>query len=79
MINSDAFLLLGSAVWTEDRQEMLLDSLKRNSRPVYVGNPDIVAPREGGFSVEPGSFAHRLADTTGHFPSILWKAIWKYF
>ena len=37
--NSDAFPLLGSAVWTEDRQEMLLDSLKRNSRPVYVGLP----------------------------------------
>jgi len=66
--NSDAFLLLGSAVWTEDRQEMLLDSLKRNSRPVYVGNPDIVAPREGGFSVEPGSFAHRVADITGISP-----------
>ena len=66
--NSDAFLLLGSAVWTEERQEMLLDSLKRNSRPVYVGNPDIVAPREGGFSVEPGSFAHRIADITGISP-----------
>ena len=66
--NSDAFLLLGSAVWTEERQEMLLNSLKRNSRPVYVGNPDIVAPREGGFSVEPGSFAHRVADITGISP-----------
>jgi len=66
--NSDAFLLLGSAVWTEERQEMLLDSLKRNSRPVYVGNPDIVAPREGGFSVEPGSFAHRVADITSISP-----------
>ena len=66
--NSDAFLLLGSAVWTEERQKMLLDSLKRNSRPVYVGNPDIVAPREGGFSVEPGSFAHRVADITGISP-----------
>ena len=66
--NSEAFLLLGSAVWTEERQEMLLDSLQRNSRPVYVGNPDIVAPREGGFSVEPGSFAHRVADITGISP-----------
>ena len=49
--NSDAFLLLGSAAWTEERQSMLLDSLMRNPRPIYVGNPDIVAPREGGFSV----------------------------
>ena len=77
--HSDAFLLLGSAVWTEDRQEMLLDSLKRNSRPVYVGNPDIVAPREGGFSVEPGSFAHRLADTTGISPVFYGKPFGNIF
>jgi HAD superfamily hydrolase (TIGR01450 family) len=62
---SEAFLLLGSAVWTEARQSLLEASLKRNPRAVYVGNPDIVAPRESGFSTEPGHFAHRLADATG--------------
>jgi len=71
--NSEAFLLLGSAVWTEVRQEMLLDSLRRNSRPIYVGNPDIIAPREEGFSVEPGSFAHRIADSTGISPEFFGK------
>ena len=34
--NSDAFLLLGSAAWTEERQSMLLDSLMRNPRTIYV-------------------------------------------
>jgi len=62
---AEAFLLLGSAVWTEQRQTLLETSLRRTPRPVYVGNPDIVAPRENGFSTEPGHFAHRLADATG--------------
>jgi glycerol 3-phosphatase-2 len=62
---ADAFVLLGSAVWTETRQALLEASLKARPRPVYVGNPDIVAPREDGFSVEPGHYAHRLADNTG--------------
>ena len=61
----EAFVLLGSAVWTESRQLLLEASLKKMPRPVYVGNPDIVAPREIGFSVEPGHYAHRLADQTG--------------
>jgi glycerol 3-phosphatase-2 len=63
--NVDAFVLLGSAVWTETRQTLLEASLRAHPRPVYVGNPDIVAPRESGFSIEPGHYAHRLADQTG--------------
>lgn len=62
---AEAFVLLGSAVWTEHRQSLLEASLRAHPRPVYVGNPDIVAPRETGFSVEPGHYAHRLADATG--------------
>jgi HAD superfamily hydrolase (TIGR01450 family) len=58
----DGFLLIGSAAWTEQRQELLVQALKDRPRPVWVGNPDIVAPRETGFSVEPGHFAHWLAD-----------------
>jgi glycerol 3-phosphatase-2 len=61
----EAFVLLGSAAWTEARQSLLEASLKNAPRPVYVGNPDIVAPRESGFSIEPGHYAHRLADKTG--------------
>ncbi|MEQ6202665.1 HAD-IIA family hydrolase [Sulfitobacter sp. HNIBRBA2951] len=75
----DAFVLLGSAVWTDTRQTMLDASLKRNPRPVYVGNPDIVAPRETGFSVEPGHFAHRLADATGVAPQFFGKPFGNIF
>ncbi|MFO6465170.1 HAD-IIA family hydrolase [Jannaschia sp. KMU-145] len=64
----EGFLLIGSAIWTEDRQTLLVRSLTANPRPVFVGNPDLAAPREGGPSREPGHWAHRLADATGVVP-----------
>lgn len=69
----EGVLLVGSAAWTEERQALLEDSLRKRPRPVLVGNPDIVAPRETGFSVEPGHFAHRLADRTGITPEFYGK------
>lgn len=69
----DGFLLVGSAAWTEERQTLLEAALKDQPRPVLVGNPDIVAPRESGFSIEPGHFAHRLADSTGVKPEFYGK------
>jgi len=65
---AEAFILLGSAGWTEARQALLIDSLRRTPRPVLVGNPDLVAPREDGLSLEPGHFAHDLAQKTGCRP-----------
>ena len=76
---AEAFLLLGSAVWTPARQELLVASLSRHPRPVYVGNPDIVAPREGGFSTEPGHYAHALADRTGIAPQFFGKPFLNIF
>ena len=58
----DGIILLSSANWDETKQEMLVNSLAENPRPVLVGNPDLVAPREDVFSKEPGFFAHDLAD-----------------
>ena len=54
--------MIGSATWSEARQDRLEAALGQTPRPVLVGNPDIVAPRATGFSVEPGYYAHRLAD-----------------
>lgn len=71
--DADAFLLLGSAEWVEERQQLLEASLAERPRPVWVGNPDIVAPRETGFSIEPGFFAHRLADRAGVKPIFFGK------
>lgn len=73
------FLMLGSAAWTEERQRLLEASLAANPRRVLVGNPDIVAPREGGFSVEPGQYAHRLADVTGVEPQFFGKPFGNIF
>lgn len=62
---AEGFLLVGADGWTAARQEMLEASLARHPRPVLVGNPDLVAPREDGLSLEPGWFAHGLIDATG--------------
>ncbi|WP_346425919.1 HAD-IIA family hydrolase [Thioclava sp. F42-5] len=69
----EGFLLIGAAEWTEERHALLEASLRDNPRPVWVGNPDIVAPREIGFTQEPGHFAHRLADATGIAPEFFGK------
>lgn len=69
----EGFLLIGSGTWTEHRQMLLEASLRANPRPVLVANPDIVAPRENGFSTEPGNYAHRLADLTPDPPQFFGK------
>jgi len=58
----DGFVLLGAGAWTWQRQELLRSALSKNTRPVLVGNPDLVAPHAQAFSEEPGLFAHDLAD-----------------
>lgn len=62
---ADGIVLLGSADWTSERQERLVRTITKRERPVFVGNPDIVAPREDCLSLEPGYFAHDLARRTG--------------
>ncbi len=58
----DGFVFLSTAAWTEAQQAILAQSLRIRSRPVIVANADLVAPREGGFTLEPGHYAHLLAD-----------------
>jgi glycerol 3-phosphatase-2 len=60
----DGFLFLSSKGWNENRQNRLIAELKRRNRPVLVGNPDLVAPREHGFTREAGFFAHDIIDRT---------------
>ena len=59
------FILLGASHWTPHQQQLLVQSLTQNPRPVWVGNPDLVAPRENNFSLEPGYFAHQLSHIKG--------------
>lgn len=69
----EGFLLVGSGEWTDARQAMLVQSLKKNPRPLLVGNPDLVAPREDGLTQEPGWYAHEIARQTGIDPQFFGK------
>jgi HAD superfamily hydrolase (TIGR01450 family) len=70
---AEGFLFLSSARWTPAQQERLVTALRLRPRPVVVGNPDLVAPREGGLTIEPGFWAHDLHDLTGETPRLFGK------
>lgn len=61
----DAILFLSTARWTPAIYARLLGAMDACPRPMVVANPDLVAPREGGLSTEPGYWAHEIADRTG--------------
>jgi HAD superfamily hydrolase (TIGR01450 family) len=69
----DGFVLLGTGNWNRARQDLLLASLRARPRPVLVGNPDLVSPREDGLAAEPGLYAHEIADLTGCAPEFYGK------
>ena len=69
----DAFILFGSSEWTLERQHLIEQALRDRPRPILVGNPDIVAPVEGGMSWEPGHYAHNMADAGGVEPEFFGK------
>lgn len=68
MDRCDGFILLSSQGWDSAHQVLLEASLAEYPRPVEVANPDMVAPRATELSLEPGFYAHRLADKTGVTP-----------
>src|SRR5690606_29767076 len=51
---ADGVLFRSSRAWTSDMQRRLIERLAERPAPVLVGNPDLVAPREFGLSLEPG-------------------------
>jgi HAD superfamily hydrolase (TIGR01450 family) len=69
----DGFVLLATGDWNRARHDLLLASLRTRSRPVLVGNPDLVSPREDGLGAEPGLYAHEIADLTGCVPEFYGK------
>jgi len=58
----DQFLFLSTAAWTHHRQNLLVTAMQRFPRILLIGNADLAAPRDGGFSVEPGHWGHLIAD-----------------
>lgn len=59
---ADAILFLSTARWSAALQHRLVAALDRRPRPLVIANPDLVAPREGGLTLEPGLFGHALLD-----------------
>lgn len=66
--DADGFLFLSSLRWTAALQDRLVAALAARPRPVVIANPDLVAPREDGLSIEPGYWAHDLRQRTGTAP-----------
>jgi glycerol 3-phosphatase-2 len=66
-------VFLDAGEWREADQDRLLASFGAEPRPVIVCNPDLTAPYPGELSIEPGWFAHLLADATGIEPDFLGK------
>jgi ribonucleotide monophosphatase NagD (HAD superfamily) len=58
----DGFLFLSTTAWGPERQEILRKSLVSRPRPVVIANADLAAPRDFGFSLEPGHYGHLLAE-----------------
>ncbi len=58
----DQFLFLSTANWAASRQDLLVKSMQKHPRRLLIGNADLAAPRDEGFSIEPGHFGHEIAD-----------------
>ncbi|WP_300034054.1 HAD hydrolase-like protein [uncultured Roseobacter sp.] len=58
----DHFLFLSTADWTLAQQELLEAAMQDRPRTLLIGNADLAAPRDDGFSVEPGYYGHKIAD-----------------
>lgn len=58
--SAGGFLFLSTARWSATSTSNLCNALTVNPRPLFVANPDLVAPREDGLSIEPGMIAHDI-------------------
>jgi len=63
-----SFILLGTLHWDPLWQEILLNSLKDYPRPLFVANPDLVAPHQNKFSIEPAYYVSLLIKNGVHLP-----------
>jgi HAD superfamily hydrolase (TIGR01450 family) len=60
--DADMYMFLDSVGWDGEKQEEWMKNLQSSPRPVWVGNPDLSAPRDGAFSAEPGYFTLDAGD-----------------
>ncbi len=69
----NSFILLGTLQWDTIWQEILFNSLKSNPRPLFVANPDLIAPQDRSFSLEPAYYVSLLLKNGIHLPFWLGK------
>ena len=63
-----SFVFLGTLHWDPLWQEILFNSLKDYPRPLFVANPDLVAPHQNKFSIEPAYYVSLLIKNGVHLP-----------
>ena len=68
-----AVAFLSADHWSEQKQDLLRESLAHRPRPLIVCNPDIASPEGHMLNAEPGYYAHRIADETGEPPILCGK------
>ena len=56
----EGFIYLGCEFWNDNNQKILENYLKNKNTTILVGNPDIIAPQNTGFSLEPGFWSLRF-------------------
>lgn len=71
--NVDGVLFLSAVGFTPETFRCLQQAMAKKPRPMIVANPDVVAPQQGFFSLEPGFHSHRLADELGIEPEFQGK------
>ena len=69
----EGFLFVGAGSWSDARQAKLIASLRNHPRPIWVANPDLMAPQPMGVSIEPGHYGHEIAERTGIMPRFFGK------
>ncbi len=58
----EGIIFLSTESWGEERQSLLRQALLSRPRKLIIANADLAAPRDDGFSLEPGHYGHLLAD-----------------
>ena len=61
---TEGIILLTTLSWTEALRQRLLAALQARPRPVLLANPDLAAPREDSFTLEPGYIAWEIMQKT---------------
>lgn len=59
---AEIILFLTSMRWNSKLQQTFIAEMKKNPRPIHLGNPDLIAPQGNEMSIEAGSYVLLLED-----------------